>query len=159
MSFRLTLFAYSEDRKFLLHYCSEGPEPRNVYQGHVTTGSDGYAWIALPDYYEAINRDPEYVLTVIDSSDDFVMVKVTKEIVGNRFQIRTSRPKVKVSWEVKGVRNDKWVQKYGAPVEVDKKDTEIGKYQRPELYNAPQEKGIFYRATKTAMGENLHSRP
>src|SRR5438128_6194715 len=74
--------------KYLLHYCAEGPEPRNVYQGSVVTDSDGFAWIDLPNYYTEINRDPLYQLTVVDRSDDFVHAKVAQEIRGNRFQIR-----------------------------------------------------------------------
>ena len=41
----------------------------------------------------------------------------------------------KVSWEVKGVRNDRWMRQNGAPVEEDK-GADRGSYQRPELYGA-----------------------
>jgi hypothetical protein len=130
------------ENKYLRHYCAEGPEPRNVYQGHVTTGANGYAWIDLPDYFNEINRDPEYTLTVIDSSDDFVLAKVTHKVEANRFQIRTSKPGVLVSWRVEGIRNDLWVQRHGAPVEVDKEGWEKGKYQHPELYGAGRDMGL-----------------
>src|SRR5207244_577002 len=130
---------------YLFHYCSEGPEPLNVYQGRVVTDARGYAWVSLPHYFEEINRSPEYVLTVIDGSDDFVLAKVSREIQDNRFQIRTSKPGISVSWEVKGVRNDRWVQMYGAPVEVPKPESQRGTYQRPELYAKPESMGTFYR--------------
>jgi hypothetical protein len=42
----------------------------------------------------------------------------------------------KVSWEVKAVRNDRWVRQNGAPVEPEKPAQEKGAYQRPELYGA-----------------------
>ncbi len=52
----------------------------------------------------------------------------------------------KVSWEVKAVRNDRWVQQRGAPVEVEKQGPERGKYQHPEFYGQPPEKGMNYHA-------------
>jgi hypothetical protein len=44
--------------------------------------------------------------------------------------------------------NDRWVQKYGAPVEVEKQDLERGTYQRPELYGQPPEMGVNYDAER-----------
>lgn len=120
--------------KYLFHYCAEGPEPLNIYGGTVTTGDDGTAWVELPAYFGEINRDPRYQLTVVDEGDDFVQAKVSRRIADNRFQIRTSRPKVEVSWEVKAARNDRFVRAYGAPVEVEKSADERGTYQHPELY-------------------------
>lgn len=130
--------------KYLLHYCAEGPEPRNVYQGQVTTGADGYAWVSLPDYYQEINKDPLIQLTVVDASDDFVQVKVSKRVTGNRFQVRTSKGNVEVNWRVDAVRNDRWVQRNGAPIEVEKTGRAKGKYQHPEFYGATPEMGEFF---------------
>lgn len=136
--------------KYLNHYCSEGPEPLNIYSGTIMTDANGEAWVQLPDYYDEINKDPRYQLTVIDDSagPGFVQVKVAKKIRDNRFMIMTSAPNVEVSWEVKAVRNDLWVRKYGAPVETEKSEYEKGKYQRPELYGAPEEMGTDYRADR-----------
>lgn len=135
------------ENKYLKHYCTEGPEPQNVYNGVVTTGADGKTWVELPDYFSAINKYFRYQLTVIDDteSSEFTQVKVAREIKDNRFLIMTSAPNVKVSWEVKARRNDLWVQTYGAPVEVDKRDFERGKYQHPNLYGLPPERGLNYR--------------
>lgn len=132
------------ENKYLLHYCTEGPEPQNVYNGTVITDQSGEAWVELPDYFAEINRDFRYQLTVLDESEEFVLAKVAKKIVGNRFQIRTSRPHVEVCWEVKAVRNDLFVRRHGAPVETDKPEHERGKYQHPELYDQPKEKGRNY---------------
>ncbi|MCW5935212.1 MAG: hypothetical protein KIT45_13085 [Fimbriimonadia bacterium] len=132
------------ENKYLHHYCTEGPEPQNVYNGVIRTGTDGYAWVQLPDYFEEINRDFRYQLTIVDSGDDFVLAKVTREIAHNRFQIRTSKPNVKVSWEVKAVRHDLFIRKNGSPIETDKPEHERGKYQHPELYDQPKERGINY---------------
>ncbi len=52
-------------------------------------------------------------------------------------QSPAAAPNAKVSWEVKALRNDRWVQKNGAPVEVEKSGPEKGTYQHPDLYNQP----------------------
>jgi hypothetical protein len=129
--------------KYLLHYCTESPEPQNVYNDNVITDGNGNATITLPDYFEEINKDPRYALTVInESGTDFIQVMVVREIQNNQFIIRTSKPFIKVSWEVKAVRNDLWVRTNGAPVEVEKQGLERGKYQHPELYGMPKEMGM-----------------
>lgn len=125
--------------KYLLHYSAEGPEPQNIYNGTVTTDKNGAAWVELPGYFDEINKQPRYQLTVVDDSASlgFVQVKVARKIRDNRFLIMTSSPNIEVCWEVKAVRNDLWNRKYGAPVEVEKPERERGKYQHPELYGAP----------------------
>lgn len=129
--------------RYLMHYSAEGPEPLNVYSGNVVTDKNGVAWVELPAYFTKINRDLRYTLTVVDDSDseEFVQVKAAQKVRGNRFKIRSSVPDVEVSWEVKGVRNDRFVQEYGAPVEREKPDHLKGKYQHPELYGQPEEMG------------------
>lgn len=130
--------------KILKHFCSEGPEPLNVYSGNVVTDERGYATVRLPDYFEAINRDFRYQLTVIneENSDDFVLAMVVREIRNNLFVIRTSKPGVKVSWEVKATRNDHWVRVRGAEAEIEKPAELKGKYINPEFFGQPKEKGI-----------------
>ena len=56
------------------------------------------------------------------------------------------------SWRVEAVRNDAWVKRHGAPVEVVKEGAEAGTYQHPELYGQPASKGTHYdgeRAQRT----------
>lgn len=129
------------ENRYLMHYSAEGPEPRNVYMGRVTTDARGYAWIDLPSYYASINRDPEYLLTVLDSSDDFILAKVTREIEDKRFQIRTSKGGVKVSWRVDAIRNDRWVRRNNIPVEPAKPSEFRGTYLQPDLYGKPESYG------------------
>ncbi len=140
------------ENKYLLHYCSEGPEPLNIYRGNVETDAAGFAVISLPPYFEDINRDATYQLTVIDSSDDWVLAKVVQGVTNNAFTIRTSKPGVHVSWEVQGVRNDLYTRHYGAPVEVDKTDKDRGTYQHPELYGQPRERMFGYRPERRSDG-------
>ncbi|MBL8064537.1 MAG: hypothetical protein JNM34_01640 [Chthonomonadaceae bacterium] len=131
------------ENKYLHHYCTEGPAPYLEYKGRVVTDNQGYAWVSLPDYFAAINRDPDYQLTVVDSSEDFVLVKVTREIQNNRFQIRSNKPGVSVCWQVKGLRNDAWVRQSRVLTVEPKPESERGLYQIPQLYGQPMNSGIL----------------
>lgn len=135
------------EHMILNHYCTEGPEPLNAYSGNAQTDSRGYATVQLPSYFESINRDFRYQLSVIDTSDsaDFVLAKVVRKIADNQFTIRTSSPNIEVSWRIEATRNDRFVQQYGAPVEVEKTQSQIGSYIAPDLYGKPKEQSIFYR--------------
>ncbi len=130
------------ENKFLLHYSAEGPDVLNIYTGNVRTDARGFAVVKLPSYFESINRDPRYTLTVVDDSEDFVLAKVVKKVQGNAFTIRTSKPNVEVSWEVKGIRNDLHNRIVGAPVVQNKLAEERGKYERPELFGYGRDKAI-----------------
>ncbi len=143
---------FDPENRYLLHYAAESPMPQNFYVGNVVTDSKGYAWVELPDYFAEINVNFKYQLTVVDDADSagFVMAKVSKKIRDGRFQIRTSSPNVEVSWEVKADRNDLYVQKKQPKDVVEKTGLERGKYQHPDLYGMPPERGMDYRpATET----------
>jgi hypothetical protein len=131
------------DNAYLNHYSAEGPEPYNIYRGTVVLDARGEAWVQLPDYFEAINRDPSYHLTAVGAPMPNLHVAV--EIQGNRFKIAGGVPGKKVSWEVKAIRNDRWVQEYGYQAEQPKPREHRGKYLHPELYGQPKELGIHYR--------------
>ena len=131
--------------KYLFHYASESPFPQNFYNGNVTTDSKGYAWVELPDYFEDINTNFKYQLTVM--GETFAQAIVSKKIAGNRFQIRTNQPNTEVSWMVFADRNDARVQ-FKRPTDVrDKAGRERGKYQHPEYYGAPASMGVDYVPT------------
>ena len=133
----------SHETHYLNHFCTEGPEPYNIYRGTVVLDAKGEAWVQLPDYFEAINRDPSYHLTAVGAPMPNLHVAV--EIQGNRFKIAGGVPGKKVSWEVKAIRNDRYVQQYGYQTEQEKEDEIKGKYLHPELYGQPKERGIHYR--------------
>jgi len=132
----------SPETHYLNHFCTEGPEPYNAYSGVVVLDARGEAWVQLPDYFEAINRDPRYTLTPIGAPMPNLHVAV--EIQGNRFKIAGGVPGKKVSWRVEAVRNDRWVQEYGYQTEQPKPAEYRGKYLHPELYGQPKELGIHY---------------
>jgi hypothetical protein len=86
----------------------------NIYNGNVVTDENGFAEIALPDWFEALNKDFRYQLTVIGR---FAQAIVEEEIHDNRFTIRTNFGHVKVSWQVTGIRKDPWAEAHRIPVE------------------------------------------
>lgn len=127
--------------KYLYHYSIESAEVLNQYSGNVVLDAHGQAWVEMPAWFAAINRDFRYQLTCIGG---YAPVYIAKEISDNRFLIAGGTPGLKVSWQVTGVRNDPYVQRYGAPVEEDKPASERGTYIYPDLYNQPEELGRDY---------------
>jgi len=117
--------------KYLSHSFVESPEMLNVYSGTVTTNRDGVARVRLPAYFEALNREFRYQLTVIGQ---FARAVVSEEIKRNEFAIRTDPGRVKVCWQVTGVRKDAWAEANRVPVEETKTKKERGRYLHPELF-------------------------
>src|SRR5208282_6533742 len=72
----------------------------------------------------------------------FAQAIVAGEIENNQFEIRTSVPNVKVSWQVTGVRQDAYAKANPLLVEQEKEERLRGFYIHPELYGAPPEKQI-----------------
>jgi hypothetical protein len=127
--------------KYLSHSFVESPDMMNIYNGNVTTDADGRAVVALPPYFEELNRDFRYQLTVIGK---FAQATVEEEVEGNQFVIRSSEGNVKVSWQITGVRQDPWANENRQEVEVDKSEEERGKYLTPTVYGQPLSVGLSY---------------
>jgi hypothetical protein len=125
--------------KFLLHAPVQSSEMKNIYDGTVTTDGQGQATVQLPEWFGVLNADFRYQLTVIGQ---FAQAIVAREIENNQFEIRTSAPGVKVSWQVSGVRQDAYAQAHPLMVEQEKDARLRGFYIHPELYGAPPEKQI-----------------
>jgi hypothetical protein len=125
--------------KYLYHSFVESPDMKNIYDGNVTTDGSGLATVTLPDWFEALNRDFRYQLTVIGQ---FAQAMVVSEVSNNQFTIKTDKPNVKVSWQVTGIRQDAWANANRIPVEVSKEPADQGLYLHPELFGAPSEKSI-----------------
>lgn len=131
--------------KLLRHFAVEGPEVLNNYSGNITTNASGKAIVKLPNYFESINKDYRYQLTAIGT---FAQAIVSKEINNNQFEITTSVPNVKVSWQVMGVRNDAYMQKVNnLQAEEDKPAFMRGKYLTPAAYGQPESMSAFYLPT------------
>jgi hypothetical protein len=134
--------------KYLVHASVESSEMMNIYTGNVTTDPNGEATVQLPNWFEALNTDFRYQLTVIGQ---FAQAIVAGKIANHRFQIRTNAPNVEVSWQVTGVRQDVYAKAYPLQVEEDKPAQERGFYLRPELYGQPEEKGVLWGRSAGAM--------
>ncbi|MGB2704525.1 MAG: hypothetical protein WBC81_12720, partial [Chitinophagaceae bacterium] len=129
--------------KTLMHAAVESNEVLNSYSGNIVTDASGKATVSLPEYFEAINKDYRYQLTVIGS---FAQAIINKEVSNNKFEIATSIPNVKVSWEVKGVRNDARMKMNPFTAVQDKPAAQRGKYLDPKSHNQPESKGVSYDA-------------
>jgi len=133
--------------KYLSHSFVESPDMMNVYNGNITTDKHGLATVELPEYFEALNGDFRYQLTVIGQ---FAQAIVARKIAANRFVIRTSKPNVEVSWQVTGIRHDAYANRYRIPVEEEKANGEQGYYLHPDVFGQPESKGISAAARKVA---------
>ncbi|MBT2419365.1 hypothetical protein J7F01_32855 [Streptomyces sp. ISL-22] len=129
------------ENRYLLHSFVESDERLNVYSGMVVTDADGAAVIELPEYFEALNEDFRYQLTVIGV---FAQAIVTEEVRENRFTIATDRPEVKVSWQVSGVRRDPFARANPLGVDEEKPEEERGTYVHPEAWGKPAEAGAEF---------------
>ncbi len=130
--------------KILMHAAVESNEVLNSYSGNVVTDASGKATISLPDYFEAINKDFRYQLTVVGGA--FAQAMVSKEISNNKFEIATNQPNVKVSWEVKGIRNDARMKMNPFTAVQEKSAAQKGKYLDPKSHNQPESKSVSYDA-------------
>src|SRR5208282_3462656 len=117
--------------KYLYHSFVESPDMKNVYDGTVTTDGGGHAVVTLPNYFQALNSDYRYQLTVIGQ---FAQAVVASPIQNNQFIIATDKPNVLVSWQVTGIRQDAWANAHRIPVEVEKAVPDQGHYLHPELF-------------------------
>jgi trimeric autotransporter adhesin len=125
--------------KYLYHSFVESPDMMNIYNGNVTTDAQGNAMVHLPAWFETLNRDFRYQLTVLGQ---FSQAIVASKVANHQFAIKTDKPNVEVSWQVTGIRQDAWANTHRIPVEVSKPESERGSYLHPELFGAPAEKSI-----------------
>ena len=129
------------ENKYLCHSTVESPDVMNIYNGNVTTDTEGHATVVLPDYFEALNRDFRYQLTVIGK---LAQATIASEIENNRFTIKTDQPDVKISWQVTGIRQDALAEAFPPCVEEEKPEAERGSFLHPEHYGHPRERRIAF---------------
>jgi hypothetical protein len=141
--------------RFLFHWCAEGPEPLNVYSGTAVIGDDGTAVVRLPDYFEAINKDPRYQVTPIGSP---AMLYIAEEVKDNRFVIGGGKPGMRVSWCVQGVRNDIALRVNPPQVDVEKPDELKNRYFTPHLYGFGEDRSVFQPSPKLEPVDAVRSR-
>jgi hypothetical protein len=128
------------ENKYLYHSFVESPDMKNVYDGVVVLDDRGEATIAMPDWFEALNKDFRYQLTTIGG---FAPVYVADELKDGRFRIAGGRRGLKVSWQLTGIRHDVWADRNRIKVEEDKPADEAGTYLHPEERGLPSELGLI----------------
>jgi hypothetical protein len=128
--------------KCLYHSYVGSSEMKNVYDGVVLLDGNGEAWVKLPEWFEALNRDFRYQLTPLGVPGPNLYV--SQEIIGNRFLVAGGEPGMKVSWQVTGIRHDPYAAQNPISVEEEKSPADQGKYVNPEAYGMPKTAGLNY---------------
>ena len=129
--------------KYLIHSFVESPDMMNIYNGTIVLDGTGSAWVTLPAWFEALNRDFRYQLTAIGGPSPNLYIAT--EVNGNRFQIAGGQPAAKVSWQVTGVRHDAYAEAHRLPVEENKPDEDRGFYLQPEVQGQAKEKSLYFK--------------
>jgi len=129
------------ENKILYHSFVESPDMMNIYNGNTILNNEGTAEITLPEWFCKLNKDYRYQLTCIGG---FAQVYIAEKIKNNRFKISGGTANLEISWQVTGIRNDAYAQKYRVPVEEQKEKEYIGQYLQPEAYDLPYEKSYDF---------------
>ncbi|MEP0775784.1 MAG: hypothetical protein HRF46_15675, partial [Acidobacteriota bacterium] len=130
------------ENRVLRHAAVESSEVLNVYSGNVVTDEEGWAVVTLPPWFEAINTDFRYQLTVIGR---FAQAIIEEEVKDGRFAIRTNLARVKVSWQITARRHDAWMRAHPFVAEGEKAPAERGLYLAPEAFGQPPAAGTAAR--------------
>jgi hypothetical protein len=117
------------ENKYLYHSFVESPDMMNIYNGVIRLDANGEAWVDMPNWFQALNRDFRYQLTSIGAPGPNLYI--AEEVSGNRFKIAGGKPGMKVSWEVTGIRQDTFANKHRIPVEEVKPAEERGQLLVP----------------------------
>ncbi len=131
--------------KYLYHSFVESPDMMNVYNGNITTDGNGDATVTLPNYFQVLNRDFRYQLTVIGQ---FAQAIIQSKIQNNQFSIKTDKPNVEVSWQVTGIRQDPWANDHRIQVEENKPAKELGTYIYPKGYGQLESRSVDQKFRK-----------
>lgn len=138
--------------KFLVYTSTESPDELNLYTGNITTDAGGLATVQLPEYFDLINKDCRYQLTIIGG---FGQAIVKEKEHHNHFVIATDKPNMEVSWQISGLRNDKYAQAHPSIVEEEKPASMKGRYQNPELYGMPASMGATIPPSNSKPGQQM----
>jgi hypothetical protein len=127
--------------KLLFHSFVESPDMKNIYDGIAILDGTGGAFVILPAYFEALNKDFRYQLTPLGQA--MPTLHIAQEESGNEFLIAGGVPGGKVSWMITGIRHDPYILAHLIVPEVDKGPGQLvdkGKYVCPECYAATNKK-------------------
>jgi hypothetical protein len=121
--------------KYLQHSFVESPDMLDIYNGTVRTDARGFATVQMPSWFQALNRTFRYQLTIVGTRG--WNARVVKEIAHNRFTLQSDEPRVKVSWQVTGVRHDAYAKAHPIRTVEEKPAAEQGKYLYPQGFGKP----------------------
>jgi hypothetical protein len=128
--------------KYLSHSFVESNDMLTIYTGNIVLDGTGVATVAMPAWFQALNREFRYQLTAIGAPAPSLYV--AEEVSQNVFKIAGGQPGMKVSWQVTAIRNDPYAQQNPTPVEETKTAAERGRYLHPAAYGQPAEMGVHY---------------
>jgi hypothetical protein len=140
--------------KYLSHSFVESPDMKNIYDGVVVLDAHGGATVALPAWFESLNRDFRYQLTPIGGPAPDL--HIANEICCGRFSIAGGQAGQKVSWTVTGIRQDHWANAHRIPVEEDKPSDDRGRYLHPELFGDGAEPITLLATTRNKSAQPRH---
>ena len=83
------------ENKYLSHSFVESPDMMNIYNGNVTTDANGETEVTLPEWFETLNRDFRYQLTVIGQ---FAQAIVSEKVMAIASKSEPARP----AWKFRG---------------------------------------------------------
>ncbi len=127
---------------YLYHSFVESPDMKNIYDGVAILDGNGEAWVQMPDWFGALNRDFRYQLTAVGAPAPNLYV--ARKIEDDRFLIAGGVPGAEVSWQVTGIRKDAWAEAHRIPVEEPKPENKRGSYLHPKERGMPEELGEEY---------------
>ena len=127
-----------------------GGERVTFYNGNVKVGKGKEATVKLPSYFEDINGDPRYQLTVVGKQ---AQAWIKSGVKGNSFVIATDTEDVDVSWQVSGVRIDAWATAKPFKQTAPKTGKAKGKYLHPEAHGKQASAGINYERSQRVSRE------
>ena len=133
------------DGSFLYQSAVVSSDRTTLYSGNVKVGKDKESTVALPDYFEAINGDPRYQLTVVGKQ---AQAWIKSGVKDNKFVIATDTEDVDVSWQVSGVRADAWAKSKPFKDSVKKTGQAKGKYLHAEAHGQKPEAGMHYERSQ-----------
>ncbi len=121
--------------KLLYHSFVESPYAMNMYDGVANLNARGEATVALPEYFDALNKDVRYQLKPIGAPMPALFVK--EEEHDNHFVIGGGTPNGRASWQITGVRHDPFILAHPIVPEVEKGPNELvdkGEYLFPDAF-------------------------
>jgi hypothetical protein len=126
--------------KYLRHAGIESDEMKNLYDGVVKLDRKGEAVVRVPKWFESLNRDVRYQLTAMGGPAP--NLHIATPLNRGAFRIAGGSAGQSVSWQITGIRQDRWAQANPLVVEEPKAREHRGKYVHPNAYGKAERAGI-----------------